>query len=155
MIRFFHERQKQPESILQLPGTASAEVNRTGCRQTYGFHENSVSDAERRYITNTSLRKQDPACGGEKMEFLAWLYKEWIAAFVDQCSACINGNGSYGPEIQNDAEEVSYMADYCFDEHNRITEVHYDPVFIRHGEWIAERSKGGTRIRMDDPDPSA
>lgn len=68
------------------------------------------------------------------MEFLAWLYKDRIAAFADQYIAYINGKiGLTGPETENSAEEVSYMADYAFDEHNRITEVHYDPVLIRYG----------------------
>ena len=95
------------------------------------------------YITTTSLRDSDPACGEEKMEFLAWLYKDWITLFSDRCSACINGNRASSPGMEDNAGEVSYMADYRFDEYNRIIEVHYDPVFLRDGEWTAKRSKGG------------
>ena len=154
MIRFPYERQEKPESIPQEPDPVEG-----ADEETYAA-EGRLSGTERRdaegcYITHTSLRQQDPACGGKKMEFLAWLYRDLIAVYTDQCRAYINGKGSFGSDKESNADEVSYMADYGFDEYNRITEVHYEPVLIRHGEWTAERSKGGNRIRMDSPDPSA
>ena len=95
-------------------------------------------------ITNTSLRRQDPSCGEEEMEFLAWLYKDWIMSLTDRYFAYINGNRPVsGLYKTGDAEEVSYMADYSFDERNEIAEVHYVPVRIRRAERPAGRRKGG------------
>lgn len=108
---------------------------------------------KRYYVTNTTpLKRQDPACGEEEMELLAWLYKDWAAKWMDTQRAYVNGKRPYGTDYTRNAEErVSYMADYSFDENNEISGVRYDPVPVRNGDRAVRRSKGGTRIRRDGP----
>lgn len=108
------------------------------------------------YVTNTSLRRQDPSRAEEEMELNAWLYKDLVRKYEGSQRAYVNGKKPERTDYKESAEEeVAYMADYSFDENNEIAGVQYDPVPVRNRERTIRRSKGGSRIRRDGPSPYA